>query len=87
MKKLVTIEEDDAEGFMALIGKRITVFCANYIYSGNLVGVNDTCIKLDDACIVYETGPFNTKEWKDSSKFPESLYIQTNAIESFMILK
>jgi hypothetical protein len=36
---------------------------------------------------VYETGAFDTKTWKDAQKLPNSLYIQTSAIESFGIIK
>ena len=56
MKMIVT--EVENEGLEALIGQVVTLFCGVYIYSGKLVGVNDTCVKLEDAGIVYETGPF-----------------------------
>ena len=72
---------------MALIGQRITVFCAIYIYTGDLVGVNDTCIKLDNPEIVYETGAFTDKKWKDAQALPNTLYIQTAMVESFGVLK
>ncbi len=85
MRKL--IEQVEGEGLDALIGERITVFCANYIYTGKLVGVNDTCILLHDAAVVYETGPFSDGAWKDAQKLPSSWYIATSAIESFGILK
>jgi hypothetical protein len=88
MKVITRIEENDQEGFMALIGQRITVFCAVYIYTGDLVGVNETCIKLKDVAIVYETGAFNTKEWKDAQKLPgEFFYVQTAMVESFGVVK
>jgi len=63
------------------------VFCAVYIYTGKLVGVSDSFLKLEDASIVYETGAFDTKEWKDAQKLPNDLYIQTAMIESFGVLK
>src|SRR3546814_1038378 len=66
MKKIMTVTEVEGEGLMALLGKRITIFCLNYIYTGDLVGVNDTCVLLENPAIVYETGPFTTKEWKDA---------------------
>lgn len=87
MKVLKQIEIDNEEGFMSLIGQRITVFCAVYIYTGDLVGVNDTCIKLENPGIVYETGAFNTPGWKDSQSLPNTMYIQTAMIESFGIVK
>lgn len=87
MKVITRIEENKDEGFMALIGQRITVFCAIYIYTGDLVGVNDSCIKLENPAIVYETGPLDNKEWKDAQAWPNTLYIQTAMIESFGVLK
>ena len=54
MKALVV--QKDGEGLEALMGQRITLFCMNYIYTGKLVGVNATCVKLSDPAIVYETG-------------------------------
>jgi hypothetical protein len=88
MKVLTRIEESNSEGFMALIGQRITVFCAVYIYTGELVGVNDTCIKLKDPAIVYETGPFSEPSWADAQRLPhEFFYVQIGMIESFGVLK
>lgn len=85
MKKL--IEQVEGEGLDALLGERITLFCANFIYTGKLVGVNESCVLLSDAAIVYETGPFSDSAWKDAQKLPSSWYVQTSAIESFGILK
>lgn len=87
MKKLVKVEEVEGEGLVSLIGQRVTLFCMNYIYTGNLVGVNDYFCKLEDAAIVYETGAFSDPDWKDAQGLPEECYVMTSAIESFMILK
>ena len=89
MKKAIKVEvqEVDAEGLLALMGKRVTLFCMNYIYTGDLAGVNDTCVLLENAAIVYETGELTSKQWKDAQPLPNDLYVQTAAIESFMILK
>ncbi len=87
MKCLVETKEVPDEGLLALLGQTITVFCACYIYTGKLVGVNTTCIKLEGASIVYETGALNTKDWKDAQKLPNAWYIQLGMIESFGILK
>ena len=87
MKVIKTIENVEDEGFISLIGQRITVFCAVYIYTGDLVGVNDTCIKLDNPAIVYETGAFDTKQWKDAQALPNTMYIQTAMVESFGVVK
>ena len=83
----VNVVEVENEGFYALLGQRITVFCNVYIYTGKLVGVNDTFIKLEDAGIVYETGAFNDDKWKDFQKMPNDIYIMKGLIESFTVLK
>lgn len=85
MKKLV--EEVNGEGLDKLLGECVTLFCAVYIYTGKLIGVNDTCVLLTDAAIVYETGAFTTKEWKDAQALPHDWYVQRAAIESFGIMK
>lgn len=87
MKKLANVVEVEGEGFLALMGEVVTIFSLNYIYTGTLVGVNDTCVLLDDPSIVYETGAFDTKEWKDAQKLPNQLYVQLNCIEAFGIVK
>jgi hypothetical protein len=83
MKKIITVSEVEGEGLVALLGKRVTFFCMNYIYTGDLVGVNDSCVLLENPSIVFETGSFETKTWKDAQKLPNSLYVTTNCIESF----
>lgn len=83
MKTLVEVREDENEGFMALLGKVVTCFCLNYIYTGKLTGVNTTCIKLENPSIVYETGAFDTKTWKDAQKLPNTIYLQVGCIEAF----
>ena len=87
MKKLVTVEEVEGEGLVGLMGRRITLFCLNYIYTGTLVGVNDDFVKLEDAAIVYETGDFSQKEWADAQKLPHDTYVMLRSVESFMELK
>lgn len=87
MKKFVKFEEVEGEGLLALLGQRVTLFCVNYIYTGLLSGVNETCVLLEDPSIVYETGAFSDKAWKDAQKLPNDLYVQTSAIEAFTILK
>jgi hypothetical protein len=83
-QKVVEIEE---EGMVSLLGKTITLFCASYIYTGKLEGVNDTCVKLSSPGVIYETGDFKEKEWKDVQYLPNDLYVQLNLVESFTILK
>lgn len=93
MKKLVEVvatevQDVEDEGMMALLGQVITVFCVRYIYTGKLIGVNKSSILLEDPKIVYETGSFSTKEWKDAQSLPNrNFYIATQSIESFGIMK
>lgn len=87
MKKIVSVTEVEGEGLEGLLGERVTLFCLNYIYTGKLTGVNKSCVLLTDASIVYETGAFTDKSWKDAQKLPNDLYVQTGAIESFGIVK
>lgn len=83
----VLVNEVENEGLIGLMGKRVTLFCGVYIYTGKLVGVNDTCVKLQDAGIVYETGSFRDKKWKDYQSLPNDWYVTTQSIESFGELK
>ena len=83
MKVLVT--EKEGEGLVGLLGKKVTLFCMNYIYCGMLEGVKDTCVKLGEAYLVYETGSFAEKGFKDAQKLADSWYVQTAAIESYGI--
>ena len=85
MKKIVQV--DDTDGFDCLLGERITLFCMNYIYTGDLVGVNDSFLLLNDAAVVYETGDFQTAEWKDAQRLKNPWRIQIAAIESWGVLK
>ena len=80
----VIVETKEGEGLESLMGMQVTLFCINYIYTGKLVGVNQTCVKLENPKIVYETGSFDTKEWKDAQSLPHKcFYVQILAIESF----
>ena len=85
MKVMVT--EVENEGLEALMGMYVTLFCGVYIYTGKLVGVNQACVKLEDAGIVFETGPFTDKKWKDCQALPNDWYVATQSIESFGIMK
>lgn len=84
MKKIVEVSDEGLEGLM---GEVVTLFCMNYFYTGKLVGVNDTCVKLDSPKIVYDTGEWSNSEWSDAQALPGSLYVQTHSIESFGVMK
>lgn len=87
MKKLANplpVIEVENEGLFALLGKNVIVYATNYIYAGKLVGVNTTCIQLENAGIVYETGAHTDKKFKDFQLLNNSChYVQCGAIESF----
>ena len=83
MKKLVSVTEVEGEGFEALLGEQVMIFCMSYIYTGKLAGVNKTCVLLEDPKIVYDTGAFTSKSFNDAQALPFELYIQMSSIESF----
>jgi len=85
MKKLIECED---EGLGSLLGERVTFFCLNYIYTGKLIGVNDEEALLDDAYVVFETGPLDSKDWKDTQPLPNKKHtIRMSAVESYGIVK
>lgn len=71
------------EGLISLLNENVLIMCMNYFYYGKLVGINDTCIKIEKCHIIYETGAFNEKSFKDKQFLKEEWYIQLNSIESF----
>lgn len=86
MKNLIDV--DESEGLQKLMGERVTLMCNAYFYTGELIGVNDSCVLLKDPSIVYETGDWSNKDWADAQKLPtDNLYVQIGHIESFGVLK
>ena len=83
MEGITQITEVEREGLLTLIGKKVLVMCMNYFYSGELAGVNDTCIKLKNCYQVMETGSHSDVKFKDAQRIGDDWYIQTSAIESF----
>lgn len=79
----ILVKEDDSEGFVKLIGKNVMLFCLNYIYTGKLTGVNESCVKLSRPKIVYDTGSFEKKTFSDAQSLSFEIYVQVGAIESF----
>lgn len=84
MKKIVEVSDEGLEGLM---GETVTLFCMNYFYTGKLVGVNESCVKLSKPSIVYDTGEWSAKDWADAQKLPGSIYVQTSSIEAFGVMK
>ena len=85
MKKIV--EDTNPEGLEKFLGERITLYCLNYIYTGKLSGVNTDCVLLTDPAVVYETGPYREKHWKDAQPLPHDFYVMRQAIEGFGLVK
>lgn len=87
MKKLVSVTEVEGQGLEALLGEKVTIFCLNYFYHGKLVGVNDTDVLLQDAYIIYETGDFKDKGFKDAQYVAKEWRVRTAIIESYGVLE
>ena len=85
--KKIEVEMVDGEGLVALIGSPVLLFCANYFYAGILRGVNESCVLLEDAKIVYETGILADDGFKDAQALPGEWYVNIAAIESFGVAK
>lgn len=83
MKKIVQTVEVEGEGLLSLLGEHVALWCECYIYAGILERVNDTCVLLKDAHIVYETGPLQAKKWADAQPLPGDWFVQIAKIESF----
>ena len=83
LAKPVTVVEVENEGFAAFLGKKITLWCVDYIRTGRLVGINDKFIKLDEAAIVYETGELGAKAFKDAQETGKEMYVMVQAITAF----
>jgi hypothetical protein len=85
MMKTITKEVQmiDGEGLEALLGENVILYCINYFYAGKLVGVNEKCVLLEDAEIVYETGALKANTWAEAQSFPYDIYVMIEAIESF----
>jgi hypothetical protein len=81
MRKI--IEQTEGEVLEKFLGEKILVMCANYFYNGALKGINETCILLSNASIVYETGEWSASNFKDVQQLPSEWYVQLSAIESF----
>lgn len=82
MKKIVNVVEVEGEGLQSLLGEKVILFCMNYFYAGTLTGVNSDCVLLENAGIVYETGNFSEKTWKDFQVIGD-VYVRISAIEAF----
>lgn len=88
MKKLVSVTEVDGEGLLSLLGEKVLLLCANYFYTGKLIGVNETCVQLESPEIVYQTGDWKAAKYADAQSLNmKTLYVQVGAIEAFGVGK
>lgn len=75
-------------GAVTMLGKPVYVACTSYAYAGVLVGVNDKFIELKDPSIVYETGAWSGKDWKDAQRLPtQSVTVFFAQIESMFVVE
>ena len=80
----VLVETKTQEGLESLLGQRVLLMCAGYFYEGLLIGVNKTCVKLEDPSIVYSTGTWSDKDYSDIQKLhAKEWYVRKGLIESF----
>lgn len=81
MKALVEISD---EGLESLLGEKVLLLCANYFYTGTLIGVNADCVKLKDPAIVYETGKWDEPTYADCQPLHvKEFYVNKSAIEAY----
>lgn len=84
MKKVIQVTEVEGEGLESFLNKRIFVVCRSYFYAGTLTGINDTCILLEDARFVLQSGSFEGSKFDEAEKVKGGkIYVATNAIEAF----
>jgi len=82
------VKQVEGEGLESLLGQRVVLFCLNYIYDGILEGINETCVFLTEASVVYETGPFSSTGYKDAQKLHTAKwYVALSSIESYGVGK
>lgn len=84
MKKIVEVTEVSGEGLEALMGENVLLMCANYFYHGKLTGMNSDCVLLENPGIVYETGEWGSKTFKDRQPLGvNKWYVTRSSIESY----
>lgn len=84
MKKIVTVTEVENEGLESFLGKRIFIVAQSYFYAGTLTGINTSCVLLEDALFILESGDFQKKGYANAEKIPGGkLYVQKSSIECF----
>ena len=74
----------DGPGLEAFLGQPILLLCQNYFYHGILYAVLDDFILLKEPSIVYETGTWADKQYKDIQRLPAEYWrVMRASIESY----
>jgi len=74
----------DGPGLEAFIGQPILLLCQNYFYHGILYGVFEDFLLLKDPSIVYETGEWSDKTYKDYQRLPAGFWrVMRSSVESY----
>lgn len=81
MKRIV--ESSEVSGFESALGESVIILCGVYHYAGIVAGVNEDHIELSDPKLVYETGEWTTKEWKDAQPLPSPWRVMLQGIEAW----
>ena len=81
MKRI--IETEESAGFESMLGESIIILCGVYHYAGVLSGVNADHLELSDPKLVYETGGWDAKEWKDAQALPAPWRVMLQGIEAW----
>ena len=75
---------DMISGLLQLVGENVILLGANYFYTGKLTGVDEDEVRLEDPRIVYETGEWRKKDWRDAQELPDKeWFVRIEAIESY----
>lgn len=87
-KPTTEVIEVPDEGLVSLMGKTVLLMCANYFYTGKLVGINESCVELQSPSIVYETGDWQKDGWTDAQRLKADVwYVQVASIESYGVVE
>lgn len=84
--KIVEISKEEC-GLKSLLGQVVTFWCIDFIWTGKLTAVNTDDVELEDPSLVFDTGPFNSKTWKDAQKLPNKIYIRLSSVSVYCVLK
>ncbi|MFZ4768550.1 MAG: hypothetical protein ACOYLO_00085 [Ferruginibacter sp.] len=73
MKEIIDKEDFIIEGncgLATLLGTMVYCACTSYAYTGKLVGVSNRFIEIENPSIVFLTGAWGNKDWKDVQRLP-----------------